>query len=303
MAANDPIEELIDEPELEEALYEEAEEPEPQEQPEEEGAADVSDAAPEPAEEVKAEPVEEERHQVPLKTLLSERERHEEDRKRLESQLQRYERLSEKLQRWHSEREAAKVEKVAEPEPEPPPFEEDPAAHLSARFSQVEKRLQNVDEVVSQEKQRAQQASQADQVLRATRAREVEFVSEGHDDYNDALNHVRSVYYNLYQNLGLSPEDAAEKLRQDELGTAYMALQQGRNPAQVIYDAAKSMGYTRQEKPSEPQSQPAEEKEVGKAAKLEQARGIGGGGEPTVDDLAEMNKDEFDQAMEELFGG
>lgn len=299
MAANDPIEELIDEPELEEDIFEEEL---PVEEEEEETSADVSDAAPEPAEEVKAEPAEEERHQVPLKTLLSERERHEEDRKRLETQLQRYERLSEQLQRWHAEREAAKVEQVADREPEPPPFEEDPAAHLSARFSQVEKRLQNVDEVVSQEKQRAQQASQADQVLRATRAREVEFVSEGHDDYNDALNHVRSVYYNLYQNLGLSPEDAAEKLRQDELGTAYMALQQGRNPAQVIYDAAKTMGYTRQESPAQTEEQPAGEKDIGKAAKLEQARGMGGGGEPTLDRLEEMGKDEFDQAMEELFG-
>ncbi len=94
-------------------------------------------------------------------------------------------------------------------------------------------------------------------------------------------------------------EQVQQQMRMEEFQTAATVLQNGGNPAQTAYTLAKTMGYTAQQQQSDAENQEQLDE------KRDKAQGMGGSGlpsSPAIDNLMGLEKDEFDQAMAEMFG-
>lgn len=106
-----------------------------------------------------------------------------------------------------------------------PDFEYDPTGHLKSRLDRME-------------------AGQAFNHIRGAIAQsEAQFASE-HEDYYDALNHIRDKEISAMKKSGVDENTAKQRVFHGELQAATAALQQGMNPAEYAYSLARERyGY------------------------------------------------------------
>lgn len=97
-----------------------------------------------------------------------------------------------------------------------------------------------------QEQHHAQLKQQefAQQVMRQAAVKEMEFMKET-PDYNDAGNFLKQSRLNELMALGQDSFSATQSIVQESLALAASALQQGKNPAEMVYSLAKSRGYAK----------------------------------------------------------
>lgn len=128
----------------------------------------------------------------------------------------------------------------------------------------------------AQEQQRAQQ-EQNTRALQALENRVTEFEDdfrEDFPDYDQAAAHLRDTQIAVFEASGYSREQAEVVFGNWAIAIAQSALQAGRNPAEVAYQAAQKLGY---QKPA-PKPAKAAETLAMRAAGEAEARTLTGGG-------------------------
>jgi hypothetical protein len=142
----------------------------------------------------------------------------------------------------------------AKPEPK---FEDDPLGYTQNKLTAVETKLNKFET-------QAQQQGEFDQLARAIQASE-ETVRKANPQYDQAIAHLKKTRFEDFTDLGMSSQDAQNALNQEIIALGKLALQQGKNPAQVAYQMAKRYGF------KEAPAQPAAEQTIATVAKGMQA--------------------------------
>lgn len=117
-----------------------------------------------------------------------------------------------------------------------PDAEQEPVKHMTARFERLEQALNSL---INMNQQNVGQQQAVQQI----QAAEMAFKAE-HGDYDNALNYVRARRTKeLTGALGLSPQQAAQALAQEEMMIAGNALRRGDSPASAVYKLAQEWGF------------------------------------------------------------
>ena len=246
-------------------------------------------------------PVEEKHEQktVPLAALHESRAREREARQRLEQAL------AQQAQRDALLQERLDALTKAQQAPEPT-FEENPAEHLRSQIQQVR---QLTEQQYRQQQEAAKVQAQREQVAQLTNvvtSVEQAFAQKA-PDYYEAVNHLRTTRAAELEALGLDPDSASQRVHQELVQHAYMAAQQGLNPAEQAYRIALARGY--QSKPAAPS---AADKLQAQAKGVAASRTLGSGGatkqQLSLDALASMSAEESAEATKgnkwaQLMGG
>lgn len=181
-------------------------------------------------------------------------------------------------------------------------------------------RVQNLERALQE-----QAAKQSFVTAYAQKAQE--FAAE-HDDFQAAYNHALSVRRGIYETAGYAPQQVAQLLESEEAAIAERAFMDGKNPAAVIYDIAKKLGYQAKAKEAPKEAEPDKSAVIQKqtadatleaAKKLAQIQkgmdknkslsGAGGGNEaPSLEELVMMDDAAFEKhtsgaKFKELMGG
>lgn len=257
--------------------------------PDEPQAPETPPAAPEPdgtepATEPQA-PEPEADKQVPLAALLDERR----SRQSLEAQLAeseaRYGRLDERL--------TVINEKMAPPAASQ---EDDPVAWLGDQQKALADQVAKTNETVVQ----IGQQLQGNQLQQNVASLENQFRAE-HPDYQEAVAHVFDTIGHHLTALGMGDAQRVDGINRYASWITATSMQQGRNPAQSLYDMAKATGF------AAPAEGPVASPEDAKLAMV--ARGVAAsktlstaGTRPpkqlTLAGLGDMDDDEFGKATE-----
>lgn len=214
-----------------------------------------------------------------------------EEAKRLKEERKRdAEKLTSLEQGWTKFQEALKKSENA-----PPPYEKDPLENLRLEKERLSK---EVDELKGFRKSQEETTSRQTQMQRfqeQVRSQVYEFESRT-PDYNDAFTHVVELEKSRLEALGVPAEHLPQALGAWEAQTAALALRNGKNPGEVIYQLAQRLGYKpkagekKQEKSLEDLKRFSEGQEA--------AKGLSGGGgeaELSLESLATMDEDQLTQ--------
>lgn len=240
----------------------------------------------EPAPEVKEAPKEEPKEKlVPYGALHEERQK----RKEMQARAEQIERESAERFKKLEER----LAKLANPEPKVPAFHEDPANHLK---HEVES-LKPVTQEVEQLKKTFQEQAAVQELARRVTAAEAEFAKDK-PDYMEAVNFLKATVDRNLQLLGVDdPSERMVAVNEQAANLARVALQKGKNPAQVAYELARNYGY--QAKKTEPDL----EKKIETIEKGQKLPAMPSGGRKeqalSLAALEQMDDDEFNKLIDD----
>lgn len=230
-------------------------------------------------------------HTVPVATLVGERREWTAEKNDLLQRLARLEPIAEDLRQMK----AAQTEKDKPAEPD---YLEDPKGYIDHSQRDIAQQLKEMGESVQQNTAITQEQAAITNMQGHIAGLEDNYARE-HKDYWDALEYYRHV---RRTQLGeLVPDANAGQIEQrvklEELNVGAQLVQAGRNPSEYVYFLAKSMGYT----PPKADLKP----DTGKEGVKPDAEGLGSAGDTStaLDNLMDLEKDEFDEAMGEMFGG
>jgi len=190
-----------------------------------------------------------------------------------------------------------------EPQTPTPDFVEDPKGYVDATARQTQQELATL----RAEAEQLQGQQQMARFLQDVGSQEAAFI-EKNSDYYDALNHVRTI---RSQQLGLmyptaTPEAILQAMRQEELQSAYVFMQQGRSPAECAYQMAQQMGYHKAAAPAAPAVPAAAPKgpDIPRAPVADPSNTLGPSGvDPEGDgELVDDGMSALNEALSERFG-
>jgi len=104
-----------------------------------------------------------------------------------------------------------------------------------------------------------------------------------------AINFAKQARVKEYMAVGLSQNEALQRLAVDEHQLVQTAIQNGENPAQVAFNWAKARGYVSPKQKLEMQQE-------GQKASLPTGGGGKGGGDPSLEALLKMSPKDFAKA-------
>lgn len=235
--------------------------------------------AEEPAEEPEAgaepeQPKEPDLHTVPYAALKEERQKRQKER---EERLKLEGRLGLMEQEWHKSRDSAPEQ----------PKELDPLA-----------KLDRADKYIAERQQADQEQAARNDLVNRYQADAREFAKDT-PDFNDAYQYAVSHRLQELQLLGHDPATAQQIVQSNELAIVHMALQQGRSPAQVVYEQAKLRGYApkKAEAPKETAQQKLASVEKGQQASKSLSQAAGSPAKTnSLQALLDMSDEDFDKA-------
>lgn len=175
-------------------------------------------------------------------------------------------------------------------QPQIPSYEDNPAEHLRALHEQAQAKIRELDQRLAGHDQRTQVVDQQTQFVNTVAAAESDFASRT-PDYHAATAFVQQRKLTEYKALGLSDVESRQALARDTMAVAQLALQRGQNPAELMYGAAKALGFSA----PAPQTAPVQRPPV--AGSLQSTGGAAGAdstGMPTPEALSTMSDTEFD---------
>ena len=213
-------------------------------------------------------------------------------RKEAMEELRRTREQVEQLQSLKEELQSIRSQKQSQEDQES--FDDDPIGHLRKQQEELQKTLSQRDE-----EQRTQQTQMQEvQKLQATINTQVqEFVKE-HGDYEQALQFVSERRMSDLAALGITDFAQQQQIINAEAwNIAQTALQNERNPAQVVYDLANSWGYKQpatqktdlEEKVETIQKGQAESQTLSDAGGASESTGL------SLADIETMSDEEFDK--------
>lgn len=192
------------------------------------------------------------------------------------------------------------IEEATKP---PPPAEPDPTKDpLGAMMHKLQRITQEVESLKTgmvQQTQEQAQATQFQQFVQQLQVVRDEFAKQN-PDFHDAYKHLRQSRTEDLRDVGVPEAEIQRALLQDELALSQNAIQQGKNPAAVIYGMAKRYGYKPQA------AAPAPAAPVDRIAAL--AKGVasdvappkaGAAGELTLDGLKDAGDADLDKLVQD----
>ena len=269
-----------------------------------EAEVEAKDEAPEPEQPKRKD------SRIPLRKLQESENQRRELEKRLAEREEAFARADERL-RTLMQLAQPKQEETAVAPPDP---KDDPIGAIEWQKQQIER--------IEQERQRQtveyQQAQQLNALDTSYRQSWSAFAGK-QTDAIDAYNHFVAVTGQFLAMQGVPQERVNQLIENEERKIAAAALQQGRNPAELIYNAAKQMGYApKQAAPAVDDSvRKASEADIERRQKASSAsRSLGSAsgqrseGMPSAQELANMSEEEFaefrskvsDRQMRKLMG-
>jgi len=266
------------------------------------------EALADPAVQQESEPTQEKVQTVPYDALHKERQRAKEayqEKQRLERELAELRGMVTAL----TEQQKRPVETAPEPEEPEPDYEENPAAWMRWRTEKLEREQAKIAEQAAkiaewrqQQEQTQQLQMQQAQVLEAYRMKAAEFAQQK-PDFPNAYNHLVQSRARELMAFGIPQQQAYEQTRAEEVQLAALAMAQGINPAEAIYNLARERGWNGQQQapaagnagqassnqamppPSRPSTTPPTN--IGKMP------GAAGGHRLGLKELAKMSEEEF----------
>lgn len=188
---------------------------------------------------------------------------------------------------------AERVERLQNPPPPVPKFEEDPASHLKHQLEATKQEIAPLREQLTAQQRANEQAAMEQRLTQVVAQHEAEF-AKANPDYLDAVAHMQKVAEaNLQLNGVDDPVERAQILRRDAMALAARALQNGRSPAEMVYQMAKNMGYS---KPVTNQVDKVAVIEKGQKATPSMPQG-GHTARTALENLASMDDDEVDRLV------
>jgi hypothetical protein len=255
----------------------EAEQPEQAAEPEQTAESEqAAEGEPQEGEEHKSAP-----QTVPLAVHIRERERFKAERLAFQQQQQI---VNERLAQLFAAQQQAKQE----PEPDP---DTDPLGYQIHLQKQTAEQLRKMQEETLQERQQRaamEQQQRAVQYVAEKVNQDEKAFLERAPDYKEAIAHARNVKFAEYTALGMTEEQASQRLQQDAWALSIFAAENGLNAAEYAYQVSQALGY----KPGARGTNSLEMRQKGQKV----AVGGGAGGKksaPTFADLAAMSNDEF----------
>lgn len=178
---------------------------------------------------------------VPNTALRQEREARRAAEKQAQAKERDFATLQTRLETLAQLAQAQNQPKPAVPE-EIPDITVDPVGHFQVKTAQLEQRLAQEQQWREQQTQQQTAQNNVQRLTQIAASQEQEF-AKTHADYNDAATMVREQEA-AYLRLLKIPEDQIQmRLAQGAANIAAQALQMGMNPAEFIYETAKSRGY------------------------------------------------------------
>jgi hypothetical protein len=137
----------------------------------------------------------------------------------------------------------ARLEKLVNPPPAVPRFEDDPAGNLQHEVQATKAELAALRQTSEQSHKEQEVQRFEQQIATSTQAAEAAFAKE-HPDYLAAVQHLQSIADKNLQMMGVEDPTARQaQIRQDALAMSLKALQMGKSPAEVAYQLAVNYGY------------------------------------------------------------
>ena len=171
------------------------------------------------------------------------------DLARTQSQLQQFETLRQQLDEHRRAQESAKSI-----EAEKAKFDENPAEYLLERQRRVEEAITNY----SQHQQEQLRAHQDQEVFVETVRRGATEFAKENPDYREALQFAHEKRLREYELLGIPEHQREQMFLQESMTLSATAMAQGRNPAEVAYNIAKSWGFGQSKAQSDSKQQKAD---------------------------------------------
>lgn len=187
-------------------------------------------------------------------------------------------------------------------QPQIPDFNTDPIGHLHATNQLLQQQLAQMNTYQQQRVQQDQaQAFYQDQMNRYNT--HVRTFSRQNPDYAEADAWLRA---NIDQELAArfpwaSPQERQAHLEREEGFLVGSALQQGRDPAEIIYNLAKHRGFKKAEPQAQPQETKLEQLQRGqKAAKSSAGARASSDNDLDITQLLKLDGEDFDRGFEKL---
>lgn len=245
---------------------------------------------------------------VPLEALQEERA----EKKQLREELKQFREwqaaLAQRLQQLPAYAETATARQAPAPDPK-----EKPLDYINHVLGQLQTNTVELQQWRQQQEAAAQQRATVQQYADWAAAQEQEF-AKAQPDYRDAYRYAAEVRDKELQALGYSdPTVRANITRMNTAEIVRNALQQGRNPAELVWEYARARGF-RSKGGASAYAEAATARQAGSpeakiaaglqvaGAKLNQG-GATGEGEVSAKDLAGItDPEEFEKAWKKVFG-
>lgn len=191
------------------------------------------------------------------------------------------------------------VKKQEQPEEQQvPTFEDDPAGYLRWQDEQNARKIEEIGKKVETSDEHQKALTEHNNFVASLQADETAFRTQT-PDYDDASSFLSQQRMQELEMMGLPPEERQRALLAEVRFIHDRAKEQGRSPAEVFYGLAKGRGW----QPKKPEANEAEEK-IARQQKAAALSDPGGGdtnsADLTLERLAELDGEEFDQAWEKL---
>lgn len=246
---------------------------------------------------------------VPLKALQEERQRRQELQDRLASREQQTQAMEQRFQQmqqlWLQQQQVQIQQQQPQQPPAPvPTFVDDPEGYVNHLKAQFEAKIAELQGYQQQAVQHQQADYQGQQLARQVAVAEQEFIKTT-PDYADAANYFAQRKQLEYAALGADPITIQQQLQRDYQGIAVAAAQTGRNPAELLYNLSKAVGYTKAlakpagqgAKPAKPAAPTSLSDVAGAPRAPDEEGGV------TLESISQMTDAEFDKFFNNMARG
>lgn len=177
-------------------------------------------------------------------------------------------------------------------------YEEDPIGYLRKQTEAIQTEMAQRDAQSTQQTEEMQRL----QAVQTEVAAQVQQFSNEHPDYQTALGHLLEQRKADLTAVGvIDPTEQLQILNAESWNLAQTALQNHRNPAEVVYQLAQQRGYKlTEEKPEIDQKADTIEKGQKAAQTLSDAGGANSADGISLADIESMSDDEFDKLWEKI---
>jgi len=238
---------------------------------------------------------------VPLGALQEERTKRQEREAELNREREANRVLQERFNQFLMQQQQQQAPQQQQQEQQVPNFIDDPEGYIKAREAQLEQRMAQFEQYVNGTAGQQQAQQQHVQLTQRVTADEQAFAKDT-PDYKDATTFFTERKLAEYATLGLDPTTASQQLARDYTGIAQLAYKNGKNPAEVMYNLAKTFGFQAGQQQQQQQQQkktpPTSLSSLDGVARAPDEKG-----KLTAARIAEMNDKEFDEFFASMSKG
>ena len=134
-------------------------------------------------------------------------------------------------------------------------FNDDPANFLKQRVDELDQKHQDL---LNQSQQANQEALAFNNEMNAIRSQTSQYAQKN-PDYNERFNFVQNRRMKEFELLGVPQDQWQTQLENESIQLARVAMQQGRNPAELLSELASHWGYQGQTAPQPPNQETNEQ--------------------------------------------